>query len=58
MVKRVVVLVHSAEAHSVYKVAERLRKRMENLQSDNLPRVTISIGIAFYPEDNEDIQNI
>ena len=53
-----VVLVHSAEAHSVYKAAERLRKRMENLQSDNMPKVTISIGIAFYPEDNEDIQEI
>ena len=31
---------------------------MENLQSDNMPKVTISIGIAFYPEDNEDIQEI
>lgn len=53
-----VVLVHSTDAHAVYKAAERLRTRMENLSYEHMPPITISIGIAFYPEENEDIQEI
>jgi diguanylate cyclase (GGDEF)-like protein len=41
-----------------YILAERLRKGFSQLRLDELPRLTISLGISTYPEDGRDIETL
>ena len=44
-----------ADKEEAYTVSERLRAKLSEQQFDDLPRITISLGIASYPEDSDDI---
>lgn len=48
-----VMLLPETDRHEAYQIAERLRKRLESTVSPCGEVVTISIGIAIYPEDRE-----
>jgi diguanylate cyclase (GGDEF)-like protein len=50
-----VFLLPEADKEEAYTVSERLRKKLSGLQFDDLPRITISLGIASYPDDSDDI---
>jgi diguanylate cyclase (GGDEF)-like protein len=41
-----------------YILAERLRKGFSQIRLDNLPGLTISLGISSYPEDGKDIETL
>ncbi|RKG33780.1 sensor domain-containing diguanylate cyclase [Acinetobacter tianfuensis] len=52
------VLMLSAEHDDVNKAAERLRVTMETTRFNHIDAVTISIGIAYYPNDALDIKEV
>lgn len=38
--------------------ADRLRREVESLALPDLPRVTLSLGVASFPDDGDDIENL
>ena len=50
-----VILLPEADKEEALTVAERLRQKLQKLEIDGLPRLTISLGIASYPADSGDI---
>jgi diguanylate cyclase (GGDEF)-like protein len=53
-----VFLLPEADKEEAYTVSERLRKKLSEQQFDELPRITISLGIASYPDDSDDIDQL
>jgi diguanylate cyclase (GGDEF)-like protein len=53
-----VFLLPEADKEEAYTVSERLRKKLADLKFDDLPGITISLGIASYPDDSEDIDRL
>ena len=53
-----VFLLPEADKEEAYTVSERLRKKLSELKLDDLPRITISLGIASYPDDSDDIDRL
>lgn len=53
-----VVLLPDADKEAAFSLAERLRESMAKLPSDDLPPITMSLGIATYPEDGTDIEGL
>lgn len=53
-----VVLMPQADIENAYKSAERLRKKMENTLTDGIGPITISIGIAFWPETSREVARV
>jgi diguanylate cyclase (GGDEF)-like protein len=53
-----VFLLPEADKEEAYTVSERLRKKLSERQFDELPRITISLGIASYPDDSDDIDRL
>ena len=53
-----VFLLPEADKEEAYTVSERLRKKLSELQLGDLPRITISLGIASYPDDSDDIDRL
>ena len=53
-----VFLLPEADKEEAYTVSERLRKKLADLKFDDLPSITISLGIASYPDDSEDIDRL
>jgi diguanylate cyclase (GGDEF)-like protein len=51
-----VLLLPEADKYEAHTVSERLRKGFSELQFDALPRLTISLGIASYPQDGTDLE--
>ena len=51
-----VILLPEADKEEAYTVSERLRKKMSELEIDDLPKLSISLGISSYPEDGSDIE--
>ncbi|WP_233496341.1 GGDEF domain-containing protein [Pantoea sp. 3_1284] len=49
-----VMLLPEMKRHDAFQLAERLRKKLESTTSPSGEVVTISIGIAMYPEDHLD----
>ncbi|WP_419871113.1 sensor domain-containing diguanylate cyclase [Acinetobacter towneri] len=52
------VLMTTADPSVAYKVAERLRTTMQQTNIDGMGEITISIGIAFWPHDAEDVSEV
>ena len=52
------VLMTTADANVVYKAAERLRKTMQETTINQMGQITISVGIAFWPRDAEDVSDV
>jgi diguanylate cyclase (GGDEF)-like protein len=53
-----VVLLNDTDKYLALKLAERIRLHIEKSTKDFIYPVTISIGVASYPEDGEDIDSI
>jgi len=53
-----VILFPETDKEAAYVLAERLRKGFSQIKLDNLPRLTISLGISTYPEDGKDIKTL
>jgi diguanylate cyclase (GGDEF)-like protein len=53
-----VFLLPEADKEEAYTVSERLRKKLSEQQFDELPLITISLGIASYPDDSDDIDRL
>ena len=53
-----VFLLPEADKEEAYTVSERLRRKLSQLQFDDLPGITISLGIASYPDDSDDIDRL
>jgi diguanylate cyclase (GGDEF)-like protein len=51
-----VILLPEADKEEAYTVSERLRKKLCELEIDDLPKLSISLGISSYPEDGGDIE--
>jgi len=49
--EEIVVLLKSCRKENSLLIAEQIRKNIENLEVESLPKVTVSIGIACCPED-------
>ena len=52
------VLMTTADPSVAYKVAERLRTTMQQTNIDGMGEITISIGVAFWPHDAEDVSEV
>jgi diguanylate cyclase (GGDEF)-like protein len=53
-----VMLIPDAEKEAAYNLAERVREELAKVNLDNLPPITISLGIASYPVDGKDIDEL
>lgn len=53
-----VILLPEADKNEARTVSERLRRNLAHLKLDDLPHLTISLGIAAYPEDGNDIEEL
>ena len=53
-----VILLPEAEKEEAFTVSERLRNSFADMKMDGLPQMTMSLGIASYPEDGESIDRI
>jgi diguanylate cyclase (GGDEF)-like protein len=53
-----VILLPEAEKEEAFTVSERLRNSLADMKIDGLPQMTVSLGIASYPEDGESIDLI
>ncbi len=53
----ILLLVETNKASALV-AADRLRQQIEALAVPDLPRVTISLGVAGYPDDGDDLENI
>ncbi|MBN2467403.1 MAG: sensor domain-containing diguanylate cyclase [Deltaproteobacteria bacterium] len=51
-----VALLPETDKKLAYSSAERLRERVSHIAIENFPRLTISLGIASYPEDGRDVE--
>jgi diguanylate cyclase (GGDEF)-like protein len=53
-----VILIPEAAKDAAYILSERLRKKFEKLKFENLPQITISLGIATYPFDGKQPEDL
>lgn len=51
-------LIPDADKEAAFCMAERLREKLADMRVDGLPQITISLGIASYPDDGTDIQDL
>jgi diguanylate cyclase (GGDEF)-like protein len=51
-----VLLLPEADKSEAYTVAERLREGFSMLQLETLPQLTLSLGIASYPQDGTNLE--
>jgi diguanylate cyclase (GGDEF)-like protein len=52
------ILLPEATKDEAYTVSERLRKQLVEFKVDDLPQLTVSLGIASYPEDGKDVEGL
>ena len=53
-----VMVIPDANQTAAYGLAERLRKELVNTKLEDLPPITVSLGIATYPSDSTDIEEL
>jgi diguanylate cyclase (GGDEF)-like protein len=53
-----VMLIPDADKEAAFCLAERLRKELAKVKLEDLPPITISLGIATYPSDGTDIEEL
>ncbi|MEJ2166995.1 MAG: sensor domain-containing diguanylate cyclase [Desulfobacterales bacterium] len=53
-----VMLIPDADKEAAFSLAERLREELIRVNLDHLPPITISLGIATYPQDGTDIEDL
>jgi diguanylate cyclase (GGDEF)-like protein len=53
-----VMLIPDADKEAAFCLAERLREELGNVDLEDLPAITISLGIATYPSDGTDLEDL
>jgi diguanylate cyclase (GGDEF)-like protein len=53
-----VIMIPEAANDAAYILSERLRKNLSELKFENLPSVTVSLGIASFPHDGTDPEDL
>ena len=53
-----VIMIPEAAKDAAYSMSERLRKKFSKLKFENLPQITISLGIATYPFDGKQPEDL
>jgi len=53
-----VMLIPDADKEAAFCLAQRLRKELAKVKLEDLPPVTISLGIATYPSDGTDLEDL
>ncbi|MFH7767490.1 diguanylate cyclase [Acinetobacter sp. BSP-28] len=53
-----IILMATSDPEITFQAAERLRKAVELTEMEDMGRVTISIGIAYWPHSSEDIEEV
>jgi diguanylate cyclase (GGDEF)-like protein len=53
-----VIMIPEAAKDAAYCLSQRLRKKFSKLKFENLPQITISLGIATYPFDGKDPEDL
>jgi len=53
-----VMILPETDKDEAYSFAERLREKISQMKLENLPKLTISLGIASYPVDEKDIEGL
>lgn len=53
-----IILIAASDPATVFQAAERLRKAVELTEMEDMGRVTISIGIAYWPNSSEDVEEV
>lgn len=53
-----VMLIPDADKDAAFCLAERLREELSKLKLEDLPKITVSLGIATYPTDGTDIEEL
>ena len=53
-----VLMIPEAAKDAAYSLSERLRKNLSEVKFENLPPITISLGIATYPQDGKDAEDL
>lgn len=53
-----VIMIPEAAKDAAYCMAERLRKKFSKIRFENLPKITISLGIATYPFDGKQPEDL
>ncbi len=53
-----VILFPETAKNVAYVLSERLREGFSKIKIDNLPRLTISLGVASFPEDGKDVGDL
>ena len=53
-----VMLVPDADKEAAYGLAERLREELAGIKLDNLPPITVSLGIATFPTDGTEVEDL
>jgi diguanylate cyclase (GGDEF)-like protein len=53
-----VIMIPEAAKDAAYSMAERLRKKFSRLKFENVPQITISLGIATYPFDGKQPEDL
>ena len=53
-----VMLLPDADKDGAFGLAERLREELAAIKLDNLPPITVSLGIATYPTDGTEVEDL
>ena len=53
-----VMLIPDADKGAAFRLAERLRKKLAKVKLENMPPITVSIGIATFPSDGRDVEDL
>ncbi|MGD8765900.1 MAG: diguanylate cyclase [Desulfobacteraceae bacterium] len=53
-----VMMIPEADQEAAYALSERLRAKFSQIKFDNLPQITISLGIATYPFDGTELGDL
>ena len=53
-----VILVPDADKDAAFGLAERLRVELAKVKLHNMPPITVSLGIATYPTDGTDVEDL
>jgi diguanylate cyclase (GGDEF)-like protein len=53
-----VMLIPDADKGAAYRLAERLRKKLARVKLENMPPITVSLGIATFPADGRDVEEL
>ena len=53
-----VILIPDADERAAFFLAERLRENLAKIELDNLPQITMSLGMATYPNDGTEIEDL